>query len=134
MKKYDYMKESQYYKQQQSLLRRYRSATNREDKAYARALMKKTWEQAEADRTVPGQKKQLNNIIKKVNERMGEEILNTDNIAYFFDFANNINATMMDVFFDSDEIIVRNFKERVINKKQSVDDAINSMREAGIII
>ena len=134
MKKYDYMKAGQYYKQQQALLKRYRSATNKEDKDYARDLMKKTWEHSRADRTVTGQKRQAKNIIKKVNECMGEEILNTDNIADFFDFANKINATMMDVFFDSDEIIVRNFKERVINKKQSVDDAINSMREAGIII
>lgn len=128
------MRESQYYKNQQSLLKRYRNATNKEDKAYARELMRKTWERSKADSTVTGQRRQAKSIIKKVNERAGTDILNTDNISEFFDFANQINAGMQDVFYDSDEVIIRNFEERVLNKRMSVSDAINTMKKDGIII
>ena len=134
MSKYDYQRQSQYYKNQKSLLRRYDSATNKADKQYARELMQKMWEQSKADNTVTKQKKSALNLIDKVNEEAGREVLTLDNIADFYDFATQVRATMSDVFFDSRDLIVKEFENRVVNKRMTVADAIDTMRKEGIIL
>lgn len=134
MEKYDYQRQSMYYKIQKSLLRRYDSATNKADKQYARELMKKTWEAHKSDNTVTKQKQKAKDIINKVNEEAGREILTLDNIADFYDFAIRVRATMSDVFFDSREVIVKEFENRVVNKRMTVADAIDTMRKEGIIL
>lgn len=134
MSKYDYQRQSQYYKIQKSLLRRYDSATNKADKQYARELMQKMWEQSKSDNTVTKQKKKALNLIEKVNEEAGREILTLDNIADFYDFATQIRAKMSDVFFDSHDVIVKEFESRVVNKRLTVADAIATMRKEGIIL
>ena len=135
MEKYDFMKKSNYYKTQKQLLKRYDNAKNREDKQYAKELIQKEYENAGNAKNVRTQLSHAKEVINAVNETLGEgDKLNIDNINKFFDFASKIQSTMQDVFFDSDEVIVRQFQERVLNKKMSVDKAIQQMRKEGIIL
>lgn len=134
MEKYDYMKKSDYYKTQKQLLKRYDSATNRADKQYAKELIQKQIEFHSGSSTVLAQKKHAKSVIEAVNSRFGDTVLNYENISDFYDFSSKIKATMQDVFYDSDEVIVKSFSERVINKRMSVNKAIEQMRTEGIIL
>lgn len=135
MEKYDFMKKSNYYKTQKQLLKRYDKATNKADKKYAKELIQKEYENSGSYNNVRGQLRHAKEVINAVNETLGEgDKLTIDNINKFFDFANKIQSTMQDVFFDSDDVIVRQFQERVLNKKMSVDSAIQQMRKEGIIL
>ena len=135
MEKYDFMKKSNYYKTQKQLLKRYANATSKEDKQYAKELIQKEYENAGYAKNVRSQLSHAKEVMNAVNETLGEgEKITIDNINKFFDFANKIQSTMQDVFYDSNEIIVRQFQERVLNKKMSVDNAIEQMRKEGIIL
>lgn len=135
MEKYDFMKKSNYYKTQKQLLKRYDKATNKADKEYAKELIQKEYENSGYSNNVRKQLSQAKEVINAVNEILGEgDKLTIDNINKFFDFANKIQSTMMDVFYDSDEIIVRQFQERVLKKQMSVDSAIQQMRKEAIIL
>lgn len=128
MKKYDYMKQSQFYKNMRRFERKYRKADSREEKRKIKEQIESLIEQNPGQRNVNEFKKEVRKRIETVNRRygQGETVITEENYADYINFISKVQTAFGDFFYGTENAL-EIFKDTVVIGGESVDKAVKTL-------
>ena len=123
MKKFDYMKESQFYKNSNRLKRKYKSSATRAEKRDLRQEIEALYESHPAFNSVTNFKRTVKKTIQTVNTKYGSEVVNEANYNDYIDFISQVSDYFEGYFYENEKAL-DTFNQVVTLGGKKVSDAV----------